>query len=72
MYLVQALDQLPTATTVAGYHDLSEFECGVTVSAREKGHSISEVTMHWGFSHMTISQVHHEYRESGKTSNLQY
>ncbi|GFV65450.1 HTH_Tnp_Tc3_2 domain-containing protein [Trichonephila clavipes] len=36
------------------------------------GHSMFEVAMLLGFSRMTISQVCHEYRESGKTSNLRH
>ena len=52
---------------MTGYHDLSEFESGVTVGARGMGPSISEVAMRSG-----LSRVHLEYRESGKTSNLRY
>ncbi|GBM73036.1 hypothetical protein AVEN_115678-1 [Araneus ventricosus] len=37
-----------TAATMAGYQDLSEFERGVIVGAREMGHSISEVEMKFG------------------------
>jgi hypothetical protein len=48
---------LVTAPKMAGYHELSEFEPGVTVNTQEIGHHISEVAMS-------------EYRESGKTSNL--
>ena len=58
-----------TAATMAGYRDLSEFERGVIVGARETGHSISEVAMKFGFSRMTISRV---YRESGKKLNLRH
>ncbi|GBN14260.1 hypothetical protein AVEN_174905-1 [Araneus ventricosus] len=36
------------------------------------GHSISEVAMKFGFSRTTISRVYREYRESGRTSNLQH
>ncbi|GBN22239.1 hypothetical protein AVEN_119515-1 [Araneus ventricosus] len=61
-----------TAATMAGYQDLSEFERGVTVGAREMGHSISDVAMKFGFSRTTISRVYREYRESGKTSNLRH
>ena len=57
---------------MAGYIDLSEFECGVIVCAREMGHSISEVAMKFGFSRRTISRVYHEYRESGKKLNLRH
>ncbi|GFV37927.1 transposable element Tcb2 transposase [Trichonephila clavipes] len=57
---------------MADYQDLSEFERGVIVGAREMGHSISEVAMKFGFSLMTISRVYCEYRESGKTSSLRY
>ncbi|GFU17908.1 HTH_Tnp_Tc3_2 domain-containing protein [Trichonephila clavipes] len=38
------------------------------VDKREMGHSISEVTMKFGFPRTTISRAYHEYRESGKTS----
>ncbi|GFX29982.1 uncharacterized protein TNCV_2616941 [Trichonephila clavipes] len=57
---------------MAGYQDLSDFEHGVIVDAREMGHSIAEVVMEFGFSRTTISRVYPEYRESGKTSNLQH
>ncbi|GFV43906.1 transposable element Tcb2 transposase [Trichonephila clavipes] len=53
---------------MAGYEDLSEFEHGVIVSARELGHSISKVAMKFGFSRTTISRVYHEYRESAGSS----
>ena len=59
-----------TAVKMKDYHDLSEFEHGVIVRAREVGISIYEVAMCWGFFRTTISRVHREYRESGKTSNL--
>lgn len=55
---------------MAGYHDLSDFERGVIVGAREMGHSISEVAMKFGFPRTTISRVYREYQVSGKTSNL--
>ncbi|GBM78959.1 hypothetical protein AVEN_47695-1 [Araneus ventricosus] len=61
-----------TAATMAGYQDLSEFERGVIVGAREMGHSISEIAMKFGFSRTTTSRVYREYRESGKTSNLRH
>ncbi|GFX97638.1 hypothetical protein TNCV_2841981 [Trichonephila clavipes] len=35
---------------MAGYQDLSEFERGVIVGAREMGHSISEVVMKFRIS----------------------
>ncbi|GFW20199.1 uncharacterized protein TNCV_1855231 [Trichonephila clavipes] len=57
---------------MASYQDLSEFERGVIVGAREMGHSIFEVAMKFGFSRATISRVYREYRESGKTSNLRH
>ncbi|GBN74546.1 hypothetical protein AVEN_271776-1 [Araneus ventricosus] len=57
---------------MAGYQDLSEFERGVIIGEREMGHSISEVSMKFGFSRMTISQVYREYREYVKTSNLRH
>ncbi|GBM12308.1 hypothetical protein AVEN_155306-1 [Araneus ventricosus] len=61
--------RLVTAATMAGYQDLSEFERGVIVGAREIGHSIPGVAMKFGFSPTAISRVYSEYRESGKTSN---
>ncbi|GBL77639.1 hypothetical protein AVEN_152878-1 [Araneus ventricosus] len=57
---------------MTGYQDLSEFERGVIVGAREMGHSISEVGVKFGFSCTAISRVYREYRESGKTSNLRH
>ncbi|GBM81130.1 hypothetical protein AVEN_142716-1 [Araneus ventricosus] len=57
---------------MAGYHDLSEFERGVIVGAREMVHSIFEVAMKFEFSRTTISRVYHEYRASGKTSYLRH
>ncbi|GFX10570.1 HTH_Tnp_Tc3_2 domain-containing protein [Trichonephila clavipes] len=60
------------AATMAGYKDLSEFERGIIVGAREMGHSISEVAMKFGFLRTNISRVYREYRESGKTSNLRH
>ncbi|GFU51393.1 HTH_Tnp_Tc3_2 domain-containing protein [Trichonephila clavipes] len=39
---------------MAGYQDLSEFERGVIVGAREMGHGLSEVAMKFGFSRATI------------------
>ncbi|GBM17391.1 hypothetical protein AVEN_119435-1 [Araneus ventricosus] len=61
-----------TAATMAGYQDLSEFERGVKVGAREMRHSISEVAMEFVFSRTAISRMYREYRESGKTSNLRH
>ncbi|GFT68286.1 uncharacterized protein TNCV_659051 [Trichonephila clavipes] len=58
------------AATTPGYQYLSEFARGFIVDAREMGHSISEVSMEFGFSHTTISRVYREYQESGNTSNL--
>ncbi|GBN29451.1 hypothetical protein AVEN_59639-1 [Araneus ventricosus] len=55
-----------------GYQDLSDFERGVIIGAREMGHSISEVALKFGFSRTTISRVYREYRISGKTSNFRY
>ncbi|GFX71596.1 HTH_Tnp_Tc3_2 domain-containing protein [Trichonephila clavipes] len=57
---------------MAGYQDLSEFEHGVIVGAREAGHGISKVVMKSGFSRTTISREYREYRKSGKKSNLQH
>ncbi|GFU57564.1 uncharacterized protein TNCV_3637251 [Trichonephila clavipes] len=55
---------------MTGYKDLSEFERGVIIGAREMGHSISEVAMKFEYLRKTISRVYCEYRKSGKTSNL--
>ncbi|GBO40004.1 hypothetical protein AVEN_103972-1 [Araneus ventricosus] len=60
------------AAAMACFQDLSVFERGVIVGAREMGHSISEVAMKFGFSRTTISRVYHEYRVSGKTSNFSH
>ncbi|GBM35107.1 hypothetical protein AVEN_40334-1 [Araneus ventricosus] len=57
---------------MAGYQDLSNFERGFIVGAREMRHSISEVAMKFGYSHTAISRVYYEYRVSGKTSNLRH
>ncbi|GBO11381.1 hypothetical protein AVEN_66854-1 [Araneus ventricosus] len=59
-----------SAPAMAGYQDLSDFERGVIIGAREMGHSISEVSMKLGFSRTIISRVYREYRISGKTSNF--
>ncbi|GBN83192.1 hypothetical protein AVEN_112632-1 [Araneus ventricosus] len=59
-----------SAAAMAGYQDLSDFERGVIMGAREMGHSISEVAMKFGFSRTTISRVYREYRVSGETSNF--
>ncbi|GBM35291.1 hypothetical protein AVEN_38157-1 [Araneus ventricosus] len=58
------------ASEMAGYQDLSDFERGLIIGAREMGHSISEVAMKFGFSRATNSRVYCEYRVSCKTSNL--
>ncbi|GBN19849.1 hypothetical protein AVEN_114558-1 [Araneus ventricosus] len=50
------------ASAMAGYQDLSDFESGVIIGAREMGHSISEGAMKFGFSRTTISRVYREYR----------
>ncbi|GBL90080.1 hypothetical protein AVEN_37351-1 [Araneus ventricosus] len=52
------------ASAMACFQDLSDFERGVIVGAREMGHSISEVAMKFGFSRTTISRVYREYRVS--------
>ncbi|GBO09267.1 hypothetical protein AVEN_228620-1 [Araneus ventricosus] len=60
------------AAAMAGYQDLSDFQRGVIVGAREMGHSISEVAMKFGFASTTISREYREYRVSGKTSNFRH
>ncbi|GBN87772.1 hypothetical protein AVEN_261364-1 [Araneus ventricosus] len=50
------------ASAMACFQDLSAFERGVIVGAREMRHSISEAAMKFGFSPMTISRVYREYR----------
>ncbi|GBO34734.1 hypothetical protein AVEN_235770-1 [Araneus ventricosus] len=60
------------AAAMEGYQDLSDFERGVIVGAREMRHSLSEVAMEFGFSRTTISRVYREYRVSGKTSNSRH
>ncbi|GBM67814.1 hypothetical protein AVEN_88504-1 [Araneus ventricosus] len=49
---------------MAGCQDLSNFERGLIVGAREMGHSISEIAKKFGYSHTTISRVYREYRVS--------
>ncbi|GBM38674.1 hypothetical protein AVEN_37467-1 [Araneus ventricosus] len=61
-----------SAAAMACFQDLSDFERGVIVDAREMGHSISEVEMKFGFSNTTITRVYREYRVSGKTSNFRH
>ncbi|GBM11596.1 hypothetical protein AVEN_180146-1 [Araneus ventricosus] len=61
-----------SAAAMACFQDLSDFEHGVIVGAREMGHSISEVAMKFGFSSTTISRVYREYRVPGKTSKFRY
>ncbi|GBO43428.1 hypothetical protein AVEN_33620-1 [Araneus ventricosus] len=46
-----------TASAMAGYQDLSEFELGVIVSAGEMEHSISEVAMKFGFTYDHFTSV---------------
>ncbi|GBN26332.1 hypothetical protein AVEN_5097-1 [Araneus ventricosus] len=60
------------AAAMACFQDLSDFERGVIIGAREMGHSISEIAMKFGFSRTTISRVYREYRVSGKTSNFRH
>ncbi|GBN00297.1 hypothetical protein AVEN_171890-1 [Araneus ventricosus] len=59
-----------SAAALACFQDLSDFERGVIVGARDMGHSIAEVAMKFGFSRTTISRVYREYRISGKKSNF--
>ncbi|GBL78984.1 hypothetical protein AVEN_48945-1 [Araneus ventricosus] len=61
-----------SAAAMVGYQDLSDFERGVIIGAREMGYSISEVGMKFGCSRTTISRVYREYRVSGKTSNFRH
>lgn len=45
------------AATMAGFQDLSDFERGVIIGAREKSFNISEVAMKFEFLRKTISRV---------------
>ncbi|GBM73170.1 hypothetical protein AVEN_30055-1 [Araneus ventricosus] len=63
MLLVGSLRSVPAAA-MACFQDLSDFERGVIVGAREMGYSISGVAMKFGFSRTTISRVYSEYRVS--------
>ncbi|GBM65972.1 hypothetical protein AVEN_211442-1 [Araneus ventricosus] len=67
----KAVGSVPAAT-MTGYQDLSNFERGLIVGAGEMRHRISRIAMNFGYSHTTISRVHHEYRVSDKTLNLRY
>ncbi|GBO39537.1 hypothetical protein AVEN_54174-1 [Araneus ventricosus] len=60
------------AAAMACFQDLSDFERGVPIGARDMGHSISEVAMKFGFSRTTISRVYREYRVTSKTSNFRH
>ncbi|GBM56611.1 hypothetical protein AVEN_142262-1 [Araneus ventricosus] len=61
-----------SAAAMAGYKDLSDFERGVIIGAREMGYSISEAAMKFGFLRTTISRVYREYRVSGETSHFRH
>ncbi|GBO22628.1 hypothetical protein AVEN_77608-1 [Araneus ventricosus] len=67
----KCIRSVPSAA-MAGFQDISDFERGVIVGAREVGHSISEVAMKFGFLSTTISRVYREYPVSGKTSNFRH
>ena len=58
--------------TMISHKDLSEFEGGVIVGAREMGYRIFDVAQKFGFPRTTISRVYREYRESGKISSLRH
>ncbi|GBL90826.1 hypothetical protein AVEN_215558-1 [Araneus ventricosus] len=59
-----ALWRMVPAAALAGYQDLSDFERGFIIGAREMGHSISEVSMKFGFTPTTILLMYREYRVS--------
>jgi len=50
--------------------DLSNFECGMVVGARQAGLSISQSAQLLGFSRATISSVYKEWFEMRKTSSM--
>ncbi|GBN50277.1 hypothetical protein AVEN_27543-1 [Araneus ventricosus] len=49
----KCIRSVPAAAAMACFQDLSDFERGVIVGAREMGHSISEVAMKFGYSRTT-------------------
>jgi len=50
--------------------DLSNFECGMVVGARQAGLSISQSHQLLGFSRTTIYRFYKEWCEKGKTSSM--
>ncbi len=51
--------------------DLSDFECGMVVGARQAGLSISKTADLLGFSHTTISRDNREWSKKEKISSEQ-
>lgn len=55
---------------MASYHDLTDFQHGITVGVHKMDCSLSEIEVKFEFLRITISGEYYEYKNSGKTSNL--
>lgn len=64
------INSADSTVRMACYHDLSHFQRGVILGAREMGDSLPEIDAKLGFSRTTISWLHREYKNSGKSPNL--
>lgn len=66
---IASLEQLVDPRHMGKSRDLSEFERGMIVGARNAGCSISETVRRLGFSKTAVSRVYREWCEKQKTSS---